>query len=197
MPRSARILPTDAMIHLIGRSNNSMRLFCDADDFTQFRRTILRALEKMPVFIHHYVFMHTHFHLLAWVEGTGCLASIMKSIAVSYNHYYRRRYGFRGHIWHSRFRSIVINHEAHWLACGRYIEINPVRARICDRPEHYPWSSYRHYAYGRDDPLLQPVRGRLGCEDWRAHGGSQAHREFVRAGLLLDQRELQLRYSAR
>ncbi|MFH1829996.1 MAG: transposase [Pseudomonadota bacterium] len=195
MPRLARILPSDAMVHLIGRSNNSMRLFHDADDFTRFRNTILRYLKDRPIFIHHYVFMHTHFHLLAWVEGTSCLASVMKAIAVSYNHYHRRRYRFYGHIWHSRFRSIVIEDEAHWSACGRYIEINPVRAGICHKPEKYPWSSYRHYAFGREDVLLNPVKGRIGCEDWLLGRGSLSYREFVQAGITMDQTEMRKLYS--
>lgn len=183
------------MIHLIGRSNNSMRLFHDADDFTRFRSTLLRYLKDMPIFIHHYVFMNTHFHLLAWVEKTSCLASVMKAIAISYNHYHRRRYRFHGHIWHSRFRSIVIEREAHWIACGRYIEINPIRAGICRKPESFPWSSYRHYAFGRKDVLLNPIKGRIGCEDWIPGRGSPSYREFVRAGISMNQTDMRKLYS--
>lgn len=88
MPRRARIIPPQAMLHIIGRSNNKIRLFKNPDDFTQFRRTILKYISGEPVFIHNYIFMHTHVHILAWIDDTRVLASLMKRIGVSYNHYY-------------------------------------------------------------------------------------------------------------
>ena len=39
-----------------------------------------------------------------------------------------------------------IETEAYWLACGRYVERNPVRVRMVKRPEQYRWSSYRAWA---------------------------------------------------
>jgi putative transposase len=46
--------------------------------------------------------------------------------------------------------------EDYFLACQRYIELNPVRARMVERPEDYPWSSYRANAFGKDSPLVKP-----------------------------------------
>jgi putative transposase len=46
--------------------------------------------------------------------------------------------------------------EQYFLACQRYIELNPVRARMVDQPEHYPWSSYQINALGHDSPLIKP-----------------------------------------
>ena len=195
MPRIARIIPPQAMLHIIGRSNNKIRMFKNADDFTQFRRTILKYISEVPIFIHHYIFMHTHVHILAWVDDTSVLASIMKCIGVSYNHYYRRNYGFHGHLWHGRFRTVVIESESHWAACGRYIELNPVRANICQRPEKYPWSSYHYYAFGKEDPLLRPIKGMTMCEKWVPGVGSRKYREFVLDGMKMDQNALKRLYS--
>jgi|GEM_PF-1021772 len=38
-------------------------------------------------------------------------------------------------------------------ACGSYVELNPVRARIAEDPKEYRWSSYNAYAYGRADRI--------------------------------------------
>lgn len=185
------------MAHLIGRANNSIHLFQNPNDFTKFRDILLKYTLEAPIFIHNYVFMHTHFHLLAWIEDTSCLAPIMKAINLSYNYYYQRAHGYRGHIWRNRFRSVLITHEAQWQACGRYIEINPVRASICEQPEMFPWSSYHYYAFGKEDPLLRPIKGMAGGEIWLKGSGSPAYREFVLAGVAMNQDEMRRCYSAR
>ncbi len=197
MPRSSRILPPAAMLHLIGRSNNRITIFKDANDFTQFRRILLRFFADRAIFIHNYVFMHTHFHILAWIDDTSCLAPVMRSIFVSYNHYYRRQYGFHGHIWHSRFRTVIIENESHWAACGRYIELNPMRANICKRPDKFPWSSYHYYAFGKEDPLIHPIKGMAGGEKWVKGVGSADYRSFILEGLKTDQNALKRLFSAK
>jgi putative transposase len=197
MPRTARTLPPSAMIHLIGRGNNKVGLFKNINDYNQFLHTLFRFLKDEPVFVHNYVLMRTHFHVLAWVEETGCLAALMKSIAVSYNHYYQKQHNYRGHLWHSRFRSIVIKGEPHWAACGRYIELNPVRAGVCDGPEEYPWSSYHYYASDKEDPLVKPIKGILGQDCQKSAYNRENYRDFIMAGLELNQRDMKILYSAK
>lgn len=199
MPRCARIIPHQAMLHIIGRGNNKIHLFKNPDNFTQFRRTILRFISGLPIFIHNYVFMQTHIHILAWIDNTGVLASLMKRIAVSYNHYYRRQYDFYGHLWRGRFRTVVVEGDHHWAACGRYIELNPVRAQICKRPEIYPWSSYHYYAFGKEDPLLHPNKGTAlnGNWTWTLGKGLPEYRAFVLDGIDMNQNDMRRLYSTK
>jgi putative transposase len=63
------------------------------------------------------------------------------------------REGWRGHLWQGRFASFVMD-EPHLLSAARYVELNPVRARLARRPEEYPWSSARAHLQGEDDPLV-------------------------------------------
>ena len=67
-----------------------------------------------------------------------------------------RRYGRSGTLWEGRFKASAVQQERHLLACYRYIELNPVRSRMVDRPEDYPWSSYHANALGEPNPLLRP-----------------------------------------
>lgn len=65
-------------------------------------------------------------------------------------------FGPRGQCGEARFRSAVIETDSYLLACYRYIELNPVRARMMQTPEDYPWSSYRCNALGTADPVIAP-----------------------------------------
>jgi putative transposase len=74
-------------------------------------------------------------------------------------------------LWEGRYRAAPIDSASYFLACCRYIELNPVRARMVDHPRAYKWSSYRAHADGRSDPLVSdhPL--------YRALGRSQATRQ--------------------
>lgn len=167
-----------------------MRVFHNRMDFTRFKHILQRFLEGRAIFIHHYVLMHTHYHLLAWCEDTSELPSVIKSTCVSYNYYYRRRYRYRGHLWHSRYRTIRINDENQWAQCGRYIELNSVFAGICDDPRDYPWSSYHYYERGKRDPLVRPILAGEKSRQCRRGAEDRDYREFILAGIDLDYRRL-------
>ena len=77
------------------------------------------------------------------------------------------REGWRGFLWQGRFASFPLDGD-HLLAAACYIELNPVRARLTDTPEGWPWSSARAHLAGGDDDLVtaSPLLERVG--DWRA-----------------------------
>ena len=62
-------------------------------------------------------------------------------------------------VWQNRFYSCVLN-DAHWETALRYVELNPVRARLAKTAEEYRWSSARVAAVRRaHPPLLGPGSG--------------------------------------
>jgi REP-associated tyrosine transposase len=84
-----------------------------------------------------------------------------------------------------RYRALPIDSEAYFLACCRYIELNPVRAGVVARARDYTWSSYGAHGLGRSDPLVadHPL--------YRALGGTpalrqQAYRALFRPALDAD-----------
>lgn len=194
MPRGARILPDNGMFHLIARGNNGVKVFRHRYDFLQFKKILLRFVPQANFSIQHYAFMNTHFHLLAWLEDTKILATAMKAILVSYQHYYRRRYGYKGHLWHSRFRSIIMTSDEQWLQCARYIELNPVYADICRNPKDYYWTSYHYHAMGKLDPLINIAKFFSGETEWKKGVENVAYREFVTAGIDLDYQYLKKQF---
>jgi putative transposase len=78
----------------------------------------------------------------------------MKVINLSYAQYYKIRYKHIGHFWQDRYKSIIISKDDYLLACGSYVELNPVRAKIVEDPKDYKWSSYNVYAYGRKKSIV-------------------------------------------
>ena len=106
--------------------------------------------------LHHYVLMKNHIHLCITMTQDTDLAKMMQGLQLSYNYYLRNKRDYVGYLWQGRFNSKIIGDDLYLLTAGLYIERNPVKAGIVDNPEDYPWSSYRCYALGESDPLIDP-----------------------------------------
>jgi putative transposase len=155
MPRTARIAPRDYVYHVLTRGNNRQNIFKDEEDFTRYMEILKRYKEKYQYKLYHYVLMTNHVHLvMEATERGGALSQIMKGINLSYAQHYKNRYKHTGHFWQDRYKSILISKDEYLLACGSYVELNPVRARMVKDPKAYRWSSYRANAYGQADELL-------------------------------------------
>ncbi len=182
------------MLHIIGRSNNKVPLFNVDEDREHFKATLLKYSISSQLYIHNYTLMDTHFHSMMWAEDTRTIAPAMKALTVSYHHYYCKRYEYRGHLWHGRFRSVIISSMEQMLQCGRYIELNCVYARICVHPKDYTWSSYHYHAHGKHDPLIQQVMYPSQSIAWRPGLENKQYQEFVLAGIDLDYQMLKKQF---
>jgi len=155
MPRAARIAPSNYIYHVLMRGNNRQDIFKDEKDHEKFISIIARYKEKFDFKLYHYVLMRNHVHLvLEPSEKGGGLAQIMKGINLSYAQSFKGRYRHFGHFWQDRYKSILISKDEYLLACGSYVELNPVRAGVVEDPKDYKWSSYSSYAYGKRDKLV-------------------------------------------
>lgn len=78
----------------------------------------------------------------------------MKALTAQMTRYRDKLEGRSGTLWESRYKSSVVQSDTYLLACCRYIELNPVRARMVGRADDYSWSSYRaRIGVERDDWL--------------------------------------------
>lgn len=100
--------------------------------------------------------MTNHVHLLVTPEDSSGPSRMMQLIGRKYVRYLNTRSHRTGTLWEGRFRSSLINSERYFLACSRYIELNPVRAQMVHDADQYCWSSHRHNAFGDPDPLITP-----------------------------------------
>lgn len=97
--------------------------------------------------------MPNHVHVVAVPSDRRALAKLFGVVHQRYAKRVNAQHGWHGHLWQARFFSAVMD-ESHALAAMRYIELNPVRAGLCDRPELWPWSSVHAHLGTRTDALV-------------------------------------------
>jgi putative transposase len=100
--------------------------------------------------------MSNHVHFQIQTKKALDFLKFMQKSNLAYFHHYNREYSWVGHFWQDRFKSQAIGKDAYFIQCGKYIELNPVRAKIVKNPEDYKYSSYRYYAEGKPDHLITP-----------------------------------------
>jgi putative transposase len=106
--------------------------------------------------VHAFVLMTNHVHLLVTPRERAGVSGMMKDLGQHYVQDFNRANKRTGTLWEGRFRSSVV-HDSHYLfTCHRYIEMNPVRARMANHPAAYEWSSYRTNAEGAHSGLITP-----------------------------------------
>ena len=103
--------------------------------------------------VHYYVIMPNHFHLLATTARAKSPAKIMQLIKGRFSYELKKQYGVSRSPWQEGFASRRIIEATQFERAAKYIEENPVKACLCDSPEHYRFSSAsdRH----RLDPMLK------------------------------------------
>ena len=154
MPRHARFLIPGVATHVVQRGNNRSPCFYTEADYGYFLKHLGEQAIQHGCAIHAYCLMTNHIHLLLTPARADSLGGLMKALCQRYVQYVNYTYEHTGTLWEGRYRSGMMKDEAHVLCCYRYIELNPVRAGMVDRPEQYRWSSYRSNAGGVRNALL-------------------------------------------
>ena len=154
MPRPPRLLLSQSYYHIIARGNNQHTIFEKREDFLYYLDLIRKYKSEHPFDIFHYCLMPNHVHFLIKTNRASDFSTFMKKLNLAYFHHYRQSYGWSGHFWQDRFKSQPVGKDAYFIQCGKYIELNPVRAKLTDKPEDYPYSSYSYYAQGKKNDLL-------------------------------------------
>jgi putative transposase len=156
MSRHKRLILPAVPLHIIQRGNNRGPCFAGTADYLVYLTLLRQYAAEADCQIHAYVLMTNHVHLLLSAGSRTGPSVLMQRLGQHYVQYFNRRHERTGTLWEGRFRSCLVDTERYLLVCQRYIELNPVRARMVEAPVAYPWSSYRANALGADDPLVTP-----------------------------------------
>lgn len=156
MARQPRYAAPGQAQHIVQRGNNRGPIFRAPSDYLFFRACLLKATGRFECFVHAYVLMTNHVHLLMSPRHSSGIGKVMQSVGREYVPFFNDRYQRTGALWEGRYRATVIDTDEYLFTCCRYIEENPVRAGMVDHPSRYPWSSYGANALGIDDPLVTP-----------------------------------------
>ncbi|HUT25174.1 MAG TPA: transposase [Sumerlaeia bacterium] len=140
MPRIARIVAEGFPHHVTQRGNNREDVFFDDADRAVYLGLLRREAERHDLAVLGYCLMTNHVHLVAVPERADSLAKAIGRAHYFYTRYANRRYKRSGHLWQNRFFSCALD-EMQLLVALRYVDRNPVRARLVRRAWRYPWSS--------------------------------------------------------
>ena len=153
MARIARVVAPGLPHHVTQRGNRRQQTFFNDEDYQAYLELMAEWCGRFGVEIWAYCLMPNHVHLIAVPKTASALGD---AIGEAHRRYSRRinfRERWRGHLWQGRFASYPMD-DAYLLVAARYVELNPVRARLCREPEVYPWSSARAHLQGQDDALV-------------------------------------------
>ena len=146
MPRVGRVVLPDYPHHVVQRGHNRQVVFAAAEDFERYLSDIRELKEAFGVRIYAYCLMTNHVHLLLGPPDTpSALGGFMKALAGRATRYRNRLERRSGTLWESRYKSSLVQTDTYLLACCRYIELNPVRARMVGASHDYLWSSAREH----------------------------------------------------
>jgi putative transposase len=154
MARKPRYYLAGVPCHVIQRGNNREKCFFGEDDYRHYLDCLREACAKYGCVVHAYVLMPNHVHLLMTPKKRDGVSRVMQSVGRRYVQYVNAARGRTGTLWEGRHKASLIDSEKYLLTCARYIELNPVRAGMVDRPADYPWSSHRAHARGEFDPVI-------------------------------------------
>ena len=170
MARTARLVIPGHPHHVTQRGVRRMDVFLQKGDHEIYLRLLRHWCRAVGTQIWAYCLMPNHVHLILVPSNEDGLRAALGEAHRRYTRHINFREEWRGHLWQERFHSFAMD-EDHLLACARYVELNPVRAKLVKRPEDWPWSSARAHLAGahldEDDGItsLQPLLTRV--PDWR------------------------------
>jgi putative transposase len=176
MPRIARTVIPGIPHHVTQRGNNRQDVFFVEDDRTVYLHFLSRYAPQFGLDILGYCLMTNHVHLVAVPRKADSLALAVGRADFRYTQYVNRMHSRVGHLWQNRFHSSPLD-ERHTVAALRYLEQNPVRARIVRVPWRYRWSSASAHVGGRDGS------GLLDLDAWGKKWTPDEWREMLRSSL--------------
>ena len=155
MPRSPRKTVPGFPHHVMIRGCDRMNIFRQKTDRTFFLHCLRQSKERTGVKIYAYCLMTNHIHLIVVPPAQGRLSQFMHYVGFLYAEFYNERYSRTGPVLEGRFKSFVIDSEAYFIQCVRYVEQNPARAGMVFNPEAYPWSScWRGLSFSHENNVL-------------------------------------------
>lgn len=172
MPRIARIVAPGYPHHVTQRGNNRTTIFFDDEDRETYLNLLHQYSKRHSLKIWAYCLMDNHVHLLAVPEKEDSLSRGVGLTNQVYTQYLNRIFNQGGRIWQNRFFSCIVEDDAYLWAVARYIDKNPLKARLSDRAEDYRWSSAKAHVNGtKDDLLAEP--------SWLAVEDREVYTEFI------------------
>jgi putative transposase len=157
MPRLARVAVGGIPYHVINRSNGRVQIFNKDKDYQHFESLLLEGVELIDMRILAYCIMPNHWHLVLYPKQDTDLSEFMRWVTTT--HVRQRRTQTKsvgeGHLYQGTYKSFPIETDQHLTTVIRYVEQNPLRAKLVTSAEEWKWSSlFRRERGSREDLKL-------------------------------------------
>ncbi len=181
MARALRIEYEDAVYHVTARGNERRKIFFTKLDHEKFLDYIKAAKKKYGIFVHSYVLMSNHYHLIIETPNAN-LSKAMQYINGSYTTYVNIKRKRSGHLFQGRYKAIIVDVDTYLLELSRYIHLNPVRAKMVKKPEEYTYSSYKGFISNKKDGVLTKELV-MGMISKNRNDGKRKYKVFVNSAI--------------
>jgi len=125
--------------HIVNRGVAKYKVYRSSEDKEKFLEIICKSCSIYKVNVHDYCLMDNHYHLLIETT-TDNLSLFMRQINSNYAIYFNKKYKRTGHLWQGRYKSWYIVKEEYLYQLFRYIEHNPIKARMSQNVGEYPFT---------------------------------------------------------
>ena len=144
MPRIARTVVAGCPHHITQRGNYKQKTFSCRADYEKYLHWLSEYCKKYKLIILAFCLMRNHVHFISIPQELDSLSKTFNTCHMRYSQYYNKKNRNIGHLWQGRFYSCALD-EGHLYEAIRYVENNPVRAKIVKRAEEWEWSSAKFH----------------------------------------------------
>lgn len=152
MARLARLVIPNVPHHVTQRGNRRQPIFFSDEDYAAYRDLVAAACAAREVCCLAWCLMPNHVHLILTPSDADGLRAGLAEAHRRYSRRINRAHDWTGYLFQGRFASYPMD-AAHLMTAVRYVELNPVRARLAQRAEDWRWSSARAHVTGGADGL--------------------------------------------
>ena len=156
MTRISRVVIPELPHHITQRGNRRQQTFFSDEDYQYYLDLLAEWSHHFEVNIWAYCLMPNHTHIIAVPKFADGLVKVMEQVHSRYTRYMNFQKGWKGHLWQARYASFPMD-GSYLMNCARYVELNPVRAKLCNSPQDWIWSSALSHIEAESDGICDPA----------------------------------------
>ncbi len=160
MPRPLRVNQGKEIYHCLNRVVGKQTIFHNDRDYRLFEKILQEVADVTDMRILAYSVMPNHFHLVLHPQNDGDLSEFMKRLTVTHTQRYRSATDTvgQGAVYQGRFKSFIIQDDHHLFTVLRYVERNPLTAKLVKHPLDWRYGSVfrRYMGTDKEKQLLSP-----------------------------------------
>jgi len=152
--------------HVVQRGNRQQAVFGGAEDYKQYCHWMNKYSAINGVDITAFCLMTNHVHFIVIPKSEDGIGKTFSIVQMRYAQYMNKKRKTNGHLWQGRYYSCILD-DQHLYRAVRYVEMNPVRARMVKKPVDYLWSSARwHSGIDQESNIFLKDIRMVGKNEW-------------------------------